>query len=257
MRFFNKGPRDMPLDASGMVFAADNRAQRVLLALVLDTSHSMTVGEKITHLNDDLVEMQKDMCHAIDLRTKLEVALITFGDGGVIAWRGNRPAVAGESPYVPVTDLAIPKLSAGGVTPMVEALNLAMECVANRKAQLKAEAKTYYRPLIWLISDGLPTDSAGNLSDDWQVLPPKLREREEQKRFLFFAVAAHGIDRKGEAVLTALAPESHYRMEGDFNFRTVLATVSASAESVQTDNPTSDIYRAVGDAWNQAQAMFT
>jgi uncharacterized protein YegL len=248
MRFF-KAPQDQVLDAEQMVFDSDNRAQRVLIALVLDTSSSMK-GKPIALLNDALQDMSEDLRHDVELSAKAEVAIITFGDGGVLAWRGAQPAPNGTSPFVPASQLEMPRLQANGVTPMIEAVELAMRCVAEQKRALRERHISYYRPLVWLISDGIPTDAQGHYSESWRRLPDRIRREERDKRFVFFTVSAGDISPDGDAVLEALAPDAHLRLAG-FEFAVVLQLVSASAESAAHDDPLEAIKRKVTEGFGQ------
>jgi uncharacterized protein YegL len=241
--------QDQPLDAAHMVSDQDNRAQRVLIVLVLDTSHSMR-GEPITLLNEALREMGEDLRHDVELSAKAEVAIITFGHGGVVAWRGAQPASPGVSPFVPASRLTMPRLEASGVTPLVEAVELAMQCVAEEKQRLRDRHLSYYRPLIWLISDGLPTDSSGYLSENWRHLPDKITREERDKRFVFFSVSVGGVSPEGDAVLGALAPDSYVHLSG-FQFAVAMQLVSASAESAAHDDPLEAIKRKVTEGFGQ------
>jgi uncharacterized protein YegL len=233
--------RSSELDAALMDL--DNRAQRLLLALALDTSQSMT-GVAIARLNEALAAMVQDLRRDVQLSAIAEVALITFGDGGVTVWRGDRPAAAGESPFVPARQLTVPKLRASGVTPMVPAVERAIQCVADEKAELKRRFLQYYRPLIWLMSDGVPTDANGHHSDDWRRLPPIIKDGEDSKGFVFFSVSVGDIDPVGDAVLRELAPGAHVRLEG-FDFASMLKLVSASAESAAKGDSVEAIKRRV------------
>src|SRR5688500_137786 len=97
-----KQSKEQPLDAREMVFDADldNHAQRVPVVMMIDTSSSMS-GTPIALLNDALVDMQDQLHNDVELSAKAEICLITFGHGGVTAWRGGEPAPPGTSPFVP------------------------------------------------------------------------------------------------------------------------------------------------------------
>lgn len=64
--------------------------------------------------------------------------------------------------FVPVEKLDVDYVSGllipGGLTPMGHALLKAVEAVERRKQQYKEQGINYYRPWIWLITDGYPTD---------------------------------------------------------------------------------------------------
>jgi uncharacterized protein YegL len=225
-----RSERPAALDANAMTFDdGDNRAQRLLLTLVLDTSSSMA-GKPIKLLNDALAGMAEDLRHDVNLSAIAEIAIITFGNEGVTAWQGERAVSNGTSPFVPAARFAAPTLRAGGVTPMVAAVERAMRCVADEKAALKRRHLQYFQPLVWLISDGCPTGPTGEPTDDWRHLPALIRKAEDERCFVFFTVGAGDIDASGDAVLKELAPDAHLRLEG-FEFSRVLKLVSASAES--------------------------
>ena len=225
-----RAPRDQGLNADAMTFDdGDNRAQRLLIALVLDVSASMS-GEPIARLNKALDGLADDLRRDVQLGAIAELAIVTFGEGGVTAWRGDQPVPPGTSPFVPASRFNVPKLHAGGVTPLTAAVERTMQCVAEEKAELKRRFLQYYCPHMWLFSDGYPTNDRGQVSDDWRRLPEIIRRSEDEGRFLFFSVSAGDIDPAGDAVLKELAPDAHLRLEG-FEFASVLKLVSASAES--------------------------
>jgi uncharacterized protein YegL len=251
MKRFNRGYVDQPLDATGMVFDGDveNHNQRVPVVMLIDTSSSME-GKPIGLLNDALAEMEENLHEDVELSNKAEICLITFGHGGVTAWRGDEPAPAGASPFVPAREFRVPKLQAGGVTPMVEAIKLGMRHIAEEKQRLRARRLSYYRPVMWCVGDGCPTNGLGQISDDWRHLPAKIAAEEAAKRFAFFSVSVGDISAHGEEVLSALAPKSHLKLQG-FEFAVVLQLVSASAESAAQDNPIDAIKEKVMREYRQ------
>jgi uncharacterized protein YegL len=243
--------RQGPLDASDMVFDADvdNHAQRVPVVMVMDNSYSMS-GAPIAELNAALVQMQSHLREDVELSAKAEICLITFGHDGVTAWRGKQPAPRGSNPFVHASQFEVPHLQAGGVTPMVEALELAIKLVAEEKRELRRRNLSYYRPVVWCVSDGVPTDNQGRPSEDWRRLPAIIAAEERAKRFVFFSVSVGGISPEGDEVLTALAPSSHLRLQG-FEFAIVLQLVSASAESAAHGDLPEAIKKRVMDEFVQ------
>jgi uncharacterized protein YegL len=221
----------------------DNRAQRLLLTLVLDTSSSMA-GRPINLLNESLVRLAEDLRHDVSLSGIAEIAIITFGNEGVTAWQGQRVVSNGTSPFVPAARFEAPTLRAGGVTPMVSAIERAIRCVADEKAALKRRHLQYFQPLVWLVSDGCPTGTTGEPTDDWRHLPAVIRKAEDERRFVFFTVSAGDIDAYGDRVLKELAPDAHLRLEG-FDFSRWMKLVSASVESAASGAGSDAIKRIV------------
>ena len=80
------------------------------------------------------------------------------------------------------------------------------------------------------MTDGCPTDHDGNPTDDWKRLVPKLRQAEEDRRLVFFAMQTPGIDPAGEEALQALAPQRVFTLT-NFDKDAVFALFSASVTS--------------------------
>lgn len=211
----------------------ENNAQRLPLVLCLDTSHSMS-GAPIASLNEALRAWTRELHDDVALSYSVEVAVLTFGDNGVNAWQGPTmlPPNSPVSPFVPAHRFQPPQLRAAGVTQMAEALELAMQVVAARKAELRQLGLQYYRPQVCLVTDGLPTDATGHLSDSWQQVVPAVTEAQQARRFRLYAIGVGSITDRGEAVLRAFAPTFNARLQG-FPFRELLQMMSASANAEQ------------------------
>jgi uncharacterized protein YegL len=100
---------------------------------------------------------------------RVEVALLSFGPVRVI------------SEFNTAECFFDPQLEAVGDTPMGEAIRKGIELIKNRKEQYRANGISFYRPWIFLITDGAPTD-------EWQSAAALVREGENAKSFAFFAI---------------------------------------------------------------------
>ena len=123
-----------------------NPEPRLACVLLLDVSHSMS-GSPIAQLNEGL-RVYKDELVADSLALKrVEVAIVTFGG-----------AVQRVCDYTIAENFQPPALRAGGDTPMGAALNHAMDILHQRKGMYKMQGLAYFRPWIFMITDGAPTD---------------------------------------------------------------------------------------------------
>jgi len=241
-------PHPGGIDLAGVDFD-DDGAQRVLLVLAVDTSKS-TEGAAIDSLNEGLKRLVEYLGRDKNLRSTASVALITFGHNGVVSWHGDRQARPGESPFVPVHELAVPTLVAGGVTPMVEAVQHAIYWISKEKQSLRSRGLQYYRPFLWLLTDGLPTDSRGHVSDEWKPLARTLQENVNQKHILFAAVGAANISSDGYEVLTKLSPRGHVKLD-NMDYAKLLRLVSSSAsrfasgQNLTDDRAEDEFYEAL------------
>lgn len=231
---------------------------RLLITLVVDTSSSMANSGGIGQLNSALQNWRGELATNEYLSQTGEICLISFGEGGVrrVDPSGQARSMLAD-PYVPIRDFNPPALSAGGVTPMVEGLQLAFSTVAEKKQRLRdAGLPLAHRPLIYLITDGAPTDERGRLTQGWRTLVPVIRQQEAGKHLLFFALGVRGA---AEDVLRGLAPESTHLLD-TLEFSRVLQFVSTSIEAVREgttrDQTASQAYQGVNEAndkWRRIQ----
>jgi uncharacterized protein YegL len=175
-------------------------------------------GGAIAELNAGLATY-KDELAADSLATKrVEVAVVTFG--------GNVEVVsdfATAERYVPA------QLVASGQTPMGEAIEKGLDLLETRKAQYRAGGVSYYRPWVFLITDGGPTDS-------WQNAATRVRQGEARKSFMFFAV---GTKDANFETLKKIAPDERppLRLDG-LRFRDLFKWLSSSQQAVSRSQTT-------------------
>ena len=122
---------------------ASGEVKKFPLLLLLDRSGSMDEYGKIDELNEAVGKMLQSFSEV--KTTEIQVGIITFGETADI-----------HSPLMPASNL-VPKwedLLADGRTPMGAAFKIAKEILED-KEQISFKA---YRPLVILVSDGMPTD---------------------------------------------------------------------------------------------------
>jgi uncharacterized protein YegL len=131
-----------------LVQLADNPDPRAPCLLLLDTSASMS-GEPLRALNEGLQTFHRDVLADDLAKRRVEVAIVTFGHGGT--------QIAQD--FVTVDEWTPPLLKAGGSTPLGEALETGLTLLRSRKDLYKRAGLQYYRPWVFLITDGEPTDT--------------------------------------------------------------------------------------------------
>jgi uncharacterized protein YegL len=195
-----------------------NPEPRCPCLLLLDVSGSME-GAPIAELNAGLKAFRDDLV-ADDLASKrVEVACITFGDSVDVA-TGFETAAVFEPPWV----------RAQGNTPMGAAITSGLELVRLRKDVYRQNGIAFYRPWVFLITDGAPTDS-------WSAAPGKVKEGEAAKAFAFFAVGVQGADME---VLRKIAVREPLKLKG-LQFRGLFQWLSNSMKSVSRSTPGDEV----------------
>jgi uncharacterized protein YegL len=225
---------DSGLDATKVNVGGD-RASALPLILVTDNSLSMD-GESIEAVNDMLARTADELQSNPSFKYTVRVAMITFGFDGVVLWRGNRRVGLGEDPFVDAVDWTPPLLRAGGVTPLAEAVTLAVQCVEAEKQRLRDARRHYTRAVMWVVTDGVPTDMNGNYDDSWKDLLPKLSRSE--RKFRLYGLYPPGIPPEGRAALDQITSYA-WSLE-DLSFKDVLPLLSASMSGASSDPSTQD-----------------
>ena len=159
--------------------------------LLLDTSSSMQAGNKIGQLNDGLRLFKDEVAGDELARKRVDLAVVTFGG-----------TVAVQHDFSAIDEFEPPTLVASGDTPMGEAILRATEMIEERKREYDDRGIDYYRPWIFMITDGEPTDM-GPGDAQWTKAVGAVHEGEAGKKFMFFAV---GVEPADMDTLAQIAP---------------------------------------------------
>jgi len=165
----------MPLDQTpfgeGVEFA-ENPEPRCPCLLLLDTSGSMR-GKPIDELNAGIRQFRDELFTDEMAQKRVEIAVVGFGP------------VQTLSDFQTPDVFQPPILTASGDTPIGGAIEVGLNLLDQRKQVYRNNGVTYYRPWVFLITDGGPTDY-------WQAAAERVKQGELANHFSFFSVGVEG-----------------------------------------------------------------
>lgn len=204
---------------------ADNPDPRCACVLLLDVSASMN-GRPLDELNAGLAAFREALSADSLAMKRVEVGVVTFGPVKV------------EMPFTSALTFDPPTLQAQGDTPMGEAIAQALNMVEDRKRVYRAHGIQYFRPWVFLITDGAPTDQ-------WQAAANAIREGEVAKKFAFFAV---GVRDANMDTLRQISTRTPLALDG-LKFRELFLWLSSTLKSVSHSTPGTEVALAAPTGW--------
>lgn len=204
---------------------ASNPEPRCPCVLLLDVSGSMN-GKPLDELNSGLTTFKDDLASDALAMKRVEVAIVTFGPTKV------------EMPFTGASTFYPPTLLSQGDTPMGSAIMQAIDLIRARKDDYRANGISYYRPWVFLITDGAPTDA-------WQSAAAAIREGEASKAFAFFAVGVKGANMD---TLKQISVRDPLVLDG-LKFRELFSWLSNSLRSVSKSTPDTEVPLEAPKGW--------
>lgn len=142
----------------GITGKEDKWSRRLPVYLVLDCSGSMS-GEPVEAVQMALQTLVSDL---LDDSQAIETIWLS-----VIIFNNKAEQIV---PLTEIDSFQPPSLSAGGTTSLGEAINLLLKCLDNDTRASSENSKGDYEPLVFLMTDGMPTDN-------WENAAEKLKQR--------------------------------------------------------------------------------
>ncbi|BAY81820.1 MAG: VWA domain-containing protein [Cyanobacteria bacterium P01_A01_bin.68] len=192
---------------------AENPEPRCPCVLLLDTSGSMQ-GAPIEALNQGLLSFKDELTKNPLASRRVEVSIVTFDSNINVV-----------QDFVTADQFTPPILTAQGLTTMGAGIHKSLDLIQERKAQYRSNGVAYYRPWIFMITDGEPQ---GEPDEAVEQASRRLQGDETNKRVAFFSV---GVENANMARLSQLAVRTPLKLNG-LNFVEMFVWLSASMSAV-------------------------
>ncbi|WP_104708437.1 vWA domain-containing protein [Helicobacter ailurogastricus] len=207
---------------------ADNPTKRVPVCLCLDTSGSMS-GAPISEVNQGVDLFYQAVNDHPIAKQSADVCIVTFGDCGVRLVQD----------FQSIRDESAPRFSAGGGTPMGEAVNEALDRLEERKQEYKDNGTEYFQPWLVIITDGAPTDDISSACK-------RTSDMANNNKLSIFPIIVEGGD---ASVLGQFSPKrSPMKLKG-LNFKEFFQWLAASVAVVSQSRPGQKVALPPKDDW--------
>lgn len=190
-----------------------NTERRCPVILLQDTSSSML--PVIDEVNQGLKELRADLLSDPLASQRVEIAIITFG-----------PVVLAQD-FVTVDQWVPPRLNASGSTPLGAALGFALQQLRVRKRAYREAGIPYYRPWLWLVTDGAPTDK-------WQAPVAEVQSEIANGGVEMFTIGTRNAD---FSVLREISNPRHPVRLHEARYREMFLWLSQSLKPVSKSSP--------------------
>ena len=195
----------------------DNPEPRCPCLLLLDTSGSMN-GRPMDEMNAGIRLFKEELAGDAMAMQRVEVAVMTFGPVRVL------------SDFQTADAFQAPTLVPTGDTPLGAAIMQGLDMLETRKATYRQAGIAYYRPWVFLVTDGAPTDACHAAAERVRA-----GDGPGRKAFSFFAVAVDGAD-LGTLGKICSPDRPPLRLKG-LSFREMFVWLSASLSGVAKSQP--------------------
>ncbi|NJK30262.1 MAG: VWA domain-containing protein [Acaryochloris sp. RU_4_1] len=209
----------------------ENPENRCPVILLVDTSSSMS-GAPMDALNSGLEAFKEAVIQDEQAALRVDVAIVSFGPVELV------------QDFVTIDQFMPLHLEAHGLTPMGEAISFALDLLENRKVAYRDNGIQYYRPWVFMITDGAP-----NPDSPWQQAAERLKNAEAQRKLSFFAVGVQGADM---TILNQISPpERPPLMLNGLDFRSMFLWLSDSMVRVSSSTVGGDMVALPPVGWGQ------
>lgn len=208
--------------------------------LLLDVSGSMQ-GAPIESLRQAVEQFQREVTDDVSVKDQIKVGVITFSNDALLITGGLIPIGTFQPPY----------LHADGVTRLDRAFEVLLESMERDIVRAeKGKQKGDWKPAVFVLTDGRPTDSAGRETDSlWRPAREAVIKRPKGKIKPSDIVTVGCGTNVDDNTLKGISMGNAFRMGTDFqSFANLFQKLSQSiTDSLQPGGDIDDPFAGLDD----------
>lgn len=239
-----KTPQEYLLEEEAL---SSNQEPRIPVILCLDCSYSMRQKRRLDRAIEGLKKFCEDIYKDEISRDAMELCIISYG--------GNEAQVLQDFATVDnILERGLPKLEAGGNTPLADAVLTALDALEARRERYRDNGITCYRPWLILIGDDDDSDDMGLNYEDREelvTLRGQLRGETDRKHLKVMCVTVGDVRQMTNAPLRRLSPDGKVYSLKELNFQNFFMWLSRSIEQTSQSLGGEDIRYEADVAWGE------
>ena len=210
----------------------ENPEPRLACMVVIDTSGSMS-GDPIQEVNEGIRRLNREIAQDQLTLSRAEI--------GIIAFNSNWSTV---QHFGQETDFEESELTAEGGTVMAAPLNAALDAIEHRKQQYRQHGIPYFRPILMVITDGIPQHDSHN---ELEAVSTRIKETQDANGLTFFAIGTADADM---TMLNSLSRSPARKLKGTM-FVDLFAWLSNSITAISQSTIGDRVQLPSTDPWSQ------
>lgn len=222
---------------------ANNPNRRTPVTVCLDCSFSMRQQRRLERMMEGMEGFCKEMKADPNARDSVELCIISYG--------GTMARV--EQDFTPPEDLikkGLPHLEAEGETPLVDAVETALDNLERRKVRYSDNGITYYRPWLILIGDGDESRRSAKLDQTAK----RLKEESDAKHITALCIVVGDENKTEYSSLRRLAPDGKVLYLRDLKFGEFFKWLSRSIEKTSQSLFGEELHYEATSTWGETFA---
>lgn len=235
-KFPEQTPQEYKLEEMEM---AQNPEHRTPIMVCVDCSFSMRTEHRLERVIEGLQQFCRDMAGDVIARQSVELCIISYG--------GDMARVVSDFALPKHYQDHMPELRSGGGTPLIDAVETALECFERRKRRYGDNGISYNRPWLILIGDADKATASKALNETAAML----RAESDAKHLKVLCIIVGEESKIKDTSLMRLSPDGKVQYLRDLKFNEFFGWLSRSIQTTSMSFSGEEAYYEPVTSWGE------